>query len=372
MAELSDKGKRLEKILNELPKDILNKILDVAEKKILEEALSAETPENREVRLTKMYNTIMDGFAYDLTGKQLFTFAEILSENGLKDQAEKLYLIHNSVVREDPTEQYDKLRRDMPDWFDRKVRNGAIISKRKQKMLKPASKEVIFDRLFDHVTSYGLDILPEYASPAMRELENEILQIMQSYTEVKDVKDVKSLRKELGQRADIIQLKQFGKDYYTLEKRDSLEAAMPTGGIEFKVTNATPVNGPRFMATRVCGYYGILRFYLEEMARIAPEGANAFLDGTGILRSVTCKGMWSPVVAGTALRPINQPDDEYHIVPVKFFNVEIDKSKKYCSKSKEVAWDKDTKKPYAWQEVVTPRGESTEVSKSEHVLVMSV
>ena len=79
--------------------------------------------------------------------------------------------------------------------------------------------------------------------------------------------------------------------------------------------------------------------------------------------------MWSPIVAGTVLRPIDQPEDQYHVVPVKFFNVAVDKTQKYETFLKEVAWG-DDKRPYGWQEVVRPRGESREVSKSDQVLII--
>lgn len=323
------------------------------------------TQHERKQVLKEVYACLVNGEVYDWKGEEICNLIELMSNNNLNSEAHKLILSCNSVAKTDPTEDYEEMIKKMPEYFARKVDSGAILSRGEMIMLGSSSKDVVFNRLFNHVTSFGIGVLPSYASSTMRELEDELLSTMQSYEEVKDSEE---LRKKLGKKANIIQLKQFGNDFYTYEERER-GAEMPTGGIEFKINKATPIEGPRFMVTRVHGYYGILRYLIEEMARIAPENANAFLDGTGIIRSVKYRGMWSPIVSGNVLRPISQPEGDYHIVPVKFFNVEVDRSKKYSSEMKEVAWA-DNGKPYAWREVVKPRGKSAEVSKSENVLIV--
>jgi len=306
---------------------------------------------------------LTQGEGYDWHHQDFFDLSTILDAVGLEKESEKMGMAHNSIMRQDPEEEYEYLKKNMTSYFQDKVESGAILSREEMEKLKSASKAEIFERLFNHNTAYGLGILPKYQSPAMNDLEQDIFNAMQAYDEVADAKQ---LRKRLGRK--LIQLKQVGKDIYTEIPRE-IGDTMGTGKIEYKVENATKF-GTDFMPTRVVGYHGILRFYLEEMTRIAPEGANAFLDGNGILRSVTFSGMWSPIVAGNVLRPIQQPDDQYHIVPVKFYYVEVDKSRKYNAGMKPIQFDNDGK-PYVWQEVVTPRGSKRQVSKSDKVLVVS-
>ncbi len=321
--------------------------------------------DKRKAVLDLFFKHLTEGGAYDLSSGELCDLITVLQENGLNTQAHKLTISANAVIRQDPEESYNRFARDMPDYFAEQIESGKVLSRGEMRLLAKSGKDTIFERLFDHNTAYGLGILPSYENQATRELEAELLQAMQTYQDCPDVKSLRDLKKRLGKRADIFQLKQVGEDLYTFQNR-KLGDAQPTGGIEYKVATATPVEGPRFMPTRVSGYYGILRFYTEEMARIAPKGANAFLDGNGILKSVEFGGMWSPIVAGNALRPINQPDDQYHIVPVKFFHVEVDRSQKYVTDTEELPCEGG----HAWREVVKPRGQSEIVSKSDRAFVI--
>lgn len=318
--------------------------------------------------LRNVYTRLVQGETYDWSHEDLFNVASFMKEYGLKDEAEELFMAISSVVRGDPVEDYNMLSLDMPGYFNDKVENRHILGDEEQKKLKNSSKDVVFDRLFDHFASYGIDILPCYASPAMRELEAELLQAMQTYEYVNE-NSLPKLRKKLGQKTGLMELEHVGDDFYTQTKRRNGDEG-PTGKIEFKVKKIEKADGPRFMVTRVGGYHGILRYYIEEIGRIAPDGANAFLSGTGILKSVECNGMWSPVVAGTVIRPINQRDGQYHIVPVKFFHVEADNRKKYVLGVEESDIGDDGK-PHFFREVVRPKGSSKVVSRSKRGLVVS-
>lgn len=284
------------------------------------------TLEERKNVLSQLYGRLLQGEAYDW-GRDLFLLEKIFSANDLKKEGYELGMLSNSVANEDQVRQYDRFAAQMPDYFARQIERGAMLSKEEMKQLSSASKEVVFGRLFNHATAYGLGILPGYDSPAIHELDDELLHAFQSWEKVEE-KDLPALRKSLGKRAEMIELRKIGKDFYTQRKRES-KSAMQTGELEYKIANITPVEGPRFLATHVAGYYGILRYFLEEVARIAPEGANAYLDGTGIIRTVQANGLWSPIMAGNVLRPVNQEKGEYHIVPLKFFKVEVDTSQKY-------------------------------------------
>jgi hypothetical protein len=233
----------------------------------------------------------------------------------------------NEVVRRDPAEQLLELAMLMPDYFDEQVERGAILGMGEQLRLSLSDTDTVFNRLFVHNTAYGIGLLPDFASPATQELEEEFLHALQTLRPVW-AEDLPEIRQELGARVDIFALKMVGTEIYTQPPREE-GSAMETGGIEFKVNSATQVPGPRFVATQVSGYYGILRYFSEEIAKVAPEGANAFQVGTTILRSVRYQGTWSPIVAGNVLRPIEQEEDQYHILPVKFFNVDVDTSQRY-------------------------------------------
>ncbi len=292
----------------------------------LENTLDSLNTKDKKQFLTELYERLMKGEAYDW-GRDLFGIEEIFVRNGLKKEGYELDMLSNSVSAENIIRQYDQLAEQMPDYFNEQIQRGAMLSREEMKNLSSASKEVLFDRLFNHATAHGLGILPGYESPVICELEEELLHSFQSWTKVQE-KDLPALRKSLGERADMIELREVGEDFYTQKKRKE-NSAMQTGELEFKIRDITPVEGPRFLVTHVAGYYGILRYYVEEVARIAPEGANAYLDGTGIIRTVQANGLWSPITAGNVLRPVNQEKGEYHIVPVKFFKVDVDTSQRY-------------------------------------------
>ncbi len=294
------------------------------------------------------YAGLLRGEIYDLGGEGIEAAAELLKSNGFQDHAHKLFLHYNSVVRKDPVKDYEYLKARMPEYFAERVERGAILSRNEMQRLSTGTIDDVFERLFDHVTAYGLDILPEYSNAAMLKLEQELLQTMSSLKEVLE-DDLPSLRKKIGNKPELIELRQVGDTFYTQTKRKK-NAAMQTGELEFRVGEAVPVQGPRFFATKVCGYHGILRYFLVEVDQVAPDSANAYLDGTGILRTVTCRGMWSPIVAGNLLRPIPQEDGEYHIVPVKFFTVCVDQTQKFKGEWNAVKGKKDT-----FRFVVKPR-----------------
>lgn len=290
-----------------------------------------KNPDKEEVLIRKACSQLINGGIWDLAPNACVTLITLMQNRGFKKEANKL-CVHaplSYAARKNPFQGYFELRRCMPDYFARQLERGAILGIDEMGKLSKAGIDEIFERLFSHATSFGLDILPLYQSDATRALEEEFFTTLNAVKCVKET-DICRIRKSLGKRSKLFELKQVGKDLYTEVRRQG--GGMGTGELEFKVAEAVPVPGPRFFATTVGGYHGFLKYYLEEVAQAAPEGANAYLDGTGILRRVECKGVWSPIIANKVLRPARIKDGEYHVVPVKFFRVSVDRSKKYKGK----------------------------------------
>jgi hypothetical protein len=220
----------------------------------------------------------------------------------------------------------ERFAKSCPEYYAERVRKDYILDGSRQKELSGLDGQKFLDFLMDRGTSDHLDIFPENANSVMQAFEGEIFERLNSLVKVK-YEDLSQLRKELEHRAEIISLDKWGEDMYTQVPRE-YGATMGSGELEFKVSRARPVEGPRFFATDVKGYYGFLRFYTEEMARLVPKEANAYLMGTAWIVTVRNKRASSPLIAGHYF-DVGQPDDLYQVAPVRFFDVEVDRSRKY-------------------------------------------
>jgi hypothetical protein len=235
------------------------------------------------------------------------------------------------LTSEQIAEEIEAFAKNAPPVYLNAVKEGSILERSKQIELSLMDKEALHSFIMEWSTSNYMRIFPEHASPALKELDNEISKRLNSLERI-TLKDLPRLRKELGDKAKILDLEKFGNDIYVQQPRKR-GAAMQTGKPEFKVASAAPIEGPHFFATNVGGYYGFLKYYLEEVGRIAPQNANSYLLGSGWVVEVEKGRAPSPLIAGSYF-DVNQKDDVYQVVPIKFFNAEIDRSQKYRLKTK--------------------------------------
>ncbi len=209
-----------------------------------------------------------------------------------------------------------------------------LLSDDKQERLSNASIDELFDCIMNRDTLYPLCIYPQYASPAMRALEAEVVVSLNSFREVYE-KNLSRLRKQLGNRKNLIELMEVENEIYTQAKRGGKNQLQASGQIEFKTTRANPFIKTMFLVTHSVVESAGLLYYLEEITKIAPESAKAYLRGQAWRVDVEDKKVESPIVAETTLGPINQRNGEYRVVPIRFFkDVEIDRSKKYDTELK--------------------------------------
>ncbi len=235
----------------------------------------------------------------------------------------------------------EELTRSSPSLHNVMVERGWVITPDEQKNLATYGLEVLFRNIMERPTSEHMGIFDANMSPAMRTLEAEILQCLNTNRDIRSVIGQRQLRRELkaAGKSNLTELSRFGGELYAKKPRKSGDV-MSTGELEFKIVDAKPVAGPHFFGRAVMGYYGFLKYFAEEVALIAPQGANAYLLGAGWVVTVYAGLASSPIGSDSVLKPVTKKfsglDDLRHVVPVQFFNVEIDKSTKYS-----VSWEKE-------------------------------
>ena len=232
------------------------------------------------------------------------------------------------LTAEQVRKQLEEFSRRAPELYAEYVERDQILEPKRQIELARMNDRQFLDYLMNRNTIDHLGIYPEYASNVMKAFSDEIFEGLRGLKEVR-LEDLPELREQLGDKAKMIALSDWG-DLYTHEPRED-GAAMQTGKLEFKVAKAIPVVGPHFFITTTGGYHGFLKFYEEEIGRIAPDEANAYLLGNGMCVTVSNGRAPSPIIAGD-YRNVGLKDDIYHVVPLKFFNVDVDRSKKYTTK----------------------------------------
>lgn len=232
---------------------------------------------------------------------------------------------------EDTKHDVEMLARRAPNLYKEYVDKESILEPSRQIKLSKLDDNSFLDYLMDRRTSEHLNIYPEYANNIMRAFSDEIFKNLNAMTEVK-LKDLPALRDEIKGRK-LITLSNWDSLYTETEREE--DSCSKTGDLEYKVAKAIQVPGPHFFTTFVGGYHGILRFYEEEVAKIAPKDANAYLTGTAWCVSVHGGRGSCPILAGE-YRDVKQEDSIYHAMPVKFFNVEVDTSKKYTTKTEDI------------------------------------
>lgn len=229
-------------------------------------------------------------------------------------------------------EQHEWLAKEMPDFYREQVRKGAILESARQIELGKLDLEGFHKFLMNRSVAWAVGIYPEHATRSIRAVDLRLREEFEEMQPFKSEKEVAAARKALGDKASLIQLEEYD-GLYTRETRQE-GALMSTGNLEYKVKAAERIidGAAHFLVTDVKGYYGFLKYYIEEVGRIAPDKANAFLLGNGIIVPVEKRKFRSPIIADTQYST-KQKDGEYQVVPIEFYNVESDKSVKYTLKT---------------------------------------
>jgi len=237
--------------------------------------------------------------------------------------------MRQEITAEQVRRQLEDFSKSCPELYAEYAERDKILEPRRQIELARMNDRQFLDYVMDRNTAEHLGIFPEYASNVMKAFADEIFEGLRGLKEVR-LEDLPELREQLGDKAKMITLSDW-RDLYTQEPRED-GAAMRTGELEFKVARAIPVVGPHFFTTTTGGYHGFLKFYEEEIGRIAPDEANAYLIGNGMCITVRDGRAPSPIIAGD-YRNVGLKDDIYHVVPLKFFNVDVDRNQKYTTKT---------------------------------------
>lgn len=100
----------------------------------------------------------------------------------------------------------------------------------------------------------------------------------------------------------------IGKDWFTEYPKQG--ERMDTGEPEFAVVGMTQVPSPHTMfRTTIGGYHGFVKYGINEVDRIKPLGANAY-------------------VTGDASIEYEDGNPKYHVMPVTFYSVQVDTTKR--------------------------------------------
>lgn len=248
----------------------------------------------------------------------------------------------------DVKEQWERLRLTFPELYEKAVKKDGLLTPERQRELAKMKDDEFFDYIMNRNTLDHLFIYPENASHFMKVLNDNVFSTLRALQGRKyDDESVEILRRKLGDKAKMIALSDWG-ELYTQEPRKDNEVMM-TGKLEYKVKKAVPIQGPHFFATKTLGYHGFVKFFEEHVADVAPEGANAYLLGNTLCLSVQDGRASSPIIAAD-YRTVGLEDNIYHISPIKFFNVEVDKRWKYTTKTRAVKKDKHVVELRTWVE----------------------
>ena len=221
-------------------------------------------------------------------------------------------------------EETEDFYRHFPGIYSEMVKKGVILEPATQMQLADMDETRFMDYLMERNTSMPLCIYPEYASRVMRDFSDEIFDALESLKRAGQ-EDLPKPRKKPGNMSSITALMDCG-DLYTQVPRTG-DDMMMTGEPEHRIEKATPVSGPRFFATTTGGYYGFLKFREEEIASIAPEGANAYLLGAVWCLDSVDGNVRSPIIEGYS-RDTGLEKGTYHVAPVKFFSIETGNERK--------------------------------------------
>ena len=222
-----------------------------------------------------------------------------------------------------------EMQQNDPNQYQECVDKGYFFTPEQQQYHASLDTEQLFNYLLNTKFSWYLHTYPQYASPAMRELEQAIVDQFNTTSFVAK-EDLPIIRHVLGERATPHELVHLRK--YTFTVQPSPQGRLkPSSEIEYFVSQLTVVSGPRFLVTPLRDDPLVIAFYQEEVGQILPVKANAYSIGVEWCwnNPVRNNQAESPLVTNTRLSPLYVPDGDYQVIPLRFYDAVIDTSIKY-------------------------------------------
>jgi len=197
------------------------------------------------------------------------------------------------------TEKIAKIQKNIKNLQDKfpliyqdQIDSGVIIDEKQQQKLSKMDSREFHDFLIQRKTCAPLNIFPEYVSPVIKNFNEDILNTLEGFGNNEgNNNDSLTLLTRIHHYSDTTKYRYLG-----------------------------PIAGPRFFVTKCCGYPEFLHFKPNDVSKIAPEEAKAYVIGcNGLLAKVNKEKMVdSPIIAGVSKR-VDLEKGSYHIIPVRFF-----------------------------------------------------
>ncbi len=225
-------------------------------------------------------------------------------------------------------EEHERLRVENPGMYRYEVEQQHIILEEEQRRIAALSPKELFHFLFFETTrAYAMDFYPENVNEKFVELEQKIVEALNSISTTRDFKQVRRTLISLGGTEDKPEI------------------------CHMEEITACQYLGNAFFVVEPWGYRGILRYDEREIPLRAPQEANAYQIGAGKLlgeigKDKKGKYIWSPLTANTKLRPIVPTQKEiaaglvkvtylpreFQLVPVKYYHIETRSSEEMLEK----------------------------------------
>jgi hypothetical protein len=194
----------------------------------------------------------------------------------------------------------ENIKENYPLMYKEEIARGGIVDIEQQKKLSKMTSQEFHNYLIHRETFSPLNIYPEYVSGVMRNFNEDIFKILEEFNTKNE--------------NDLHQLERLTHFSFSIKKE--------------------PVAGPHFFVTTSTGYPQFLEFKEEEVWRIAPKEADAYV--TGLCRipikvysvAKDKKMADSPIIAGKSQR-VDLKEGLYHIVSISFFETEKLSIRKY-------------------------------------------
>lgn len=218
----------------------------------------------------------------------------------------------------DIKEDFLLLEKKMPALYNSYVETEMILSYKKQKELSLMNKDEIFDYIMHRKTFDHLNIFPQHVTDNLKYLSNKIFKALDNF-QIMDEEVIGNYRDILKQyqKLNALTLYEGKLHVQTLREEGDL---MNTGKSEFLVTDYELYEDYIFFATNVKGYYGIHKFYEEEVRLIQPSGVNSYLINNTFVINVIDGRVGCPLIAGL-YKDTQLEDGQYQVSPIKFYNI---------------------------------------------------
>ncbi len=229
-------------------------------------------------------------------------------------------------------EEILEMQQNDPKQYQEFLDKGYLFTPEQQRTHAAFDTEQLFDYLLNTKLTWYLHTYPQYASPAMRELEKAIVDQFNNTLFVAK-EDLPIIRHTLGSRAVPHELVHLHKYTFTVEP-PAVGEFKSSSAIEYFVSPLTRVSGSRFLVTPLKDAPFVIAFYPEEIGQILPEKANAYSVGADWCWNMRVHNNQaeSPLVTNTRLSPLDVPDGDYQVIPLCFYDAVIDTSTRYTIK----------------------------------------